>query len=98
MNNPRKNNEVNRNSRLTWQPPNIVKTGARRHARILDGQIGILRRGGYYINPDIPDERPPSAGGAVVKLRALLADEKTLIGLANSLGGLLVFLVYVVLA
>ena len=38
------------------------------------------------------------AGGAVVKLRALLADEKTLIGLANSLGGLLVFLVYVVLA
>jgi hypothetical protein len=33
-----------------------------------------------------------------VKLRALLADEKTLIGLANSLGGLIVFVAYVVLA
>lgn len=30
-------------------------------------------------------------------MRALLRDEKTLIGLANTFGGLIVFIVYVVL-
>lgn len=58
MNNPKADKELNRNSLPTWQPPNIVKSRAHRHARILACQIGILRRGGHYINPALPDEVP----------------------------------------